>query len=84
MDAQHIVTLAILLLAAAYLVRRAWRRLSGQRAGGCGPCSRCDGATDAEGTAAGPVIPGETLIASTDQPKQECERECEREPSGAG
>ncbi len=64
LDAQQILTLAIVLAAAGYLVRRTWKRLSGQRAGGCGSCSRCGDAADDRSPAAKPLVPIETLIAS--------------------
>ena len=63
-DAQQLLTFAIVLAAAGYLVRRTWKRLSGRPVGGCGSCSRCTEAADDSSPAARPLIPVETLIAS--------------------
>jgi len=63
LDAQQLLTLAVVLAAAGYLVRRTWKRLSGQRVAGCGSCSRCADAADDRSPAARPLIPVEPLIA---------------------
>ncbi|HEX4000060.1 MAG TPA: FeoB-associated Cys-rich membrane protein [Pirellulales bacterium] len=38
---QTIATLAIVLMATAYLVRRGWRSIVKKRSGGCGACGSC-------------------------------------------
>ncbi len=63
-DAQQLLTLAIVVAAAGYLVRRTWKRLSGRPVGGCGSCSRCAGLADDRSPAAKSLIPVETSIAS--------------------
>ncbi|NLF67801.1 MAG: FeoB-associated Cys-rich membrane protein [Candidatus Anammoximicrobium sp.] len=63
-DAQQLLTLALVLAAAGYLVRRTWKRLSGRPVARCGSCSRCPGAADGRSPAAKPLIPVEDLIAS--------------------
>ena len=64
LDAQQLLTLAVVLAAASYLVRRVWKRLSGRRVAGCGSCSRCAGAADDRSPVTKPLIPVENLIAS--------------------
>ena len=63
-DAHQLLTLAIVLAAAGYLVRRTWKRVSGRPVGSCGSCSRCADPADDRSPAAKPLIPVETLIAS--------------------
>jgi hypothetical protein len=53
-DWQNLTALAILLTAATYLVRRAWRTLVKKRAGGCGACGSCPAGT--ENPAAKPLV----------------------------
>jgi hypothetical protein len=60
-DAQQLLTLAIVLAAAGYLVRRVWKRLSGRRVADCGSCSRCAGAVCDGPPAAKPFEPLEVL-----------------------
>jgi hypothetical protein len=50
-DVQNIVALGLVLLAAAYVVRRVWQLFARKRAGGCGSCGTCP--TSTEGDAAG-------------------------------
>jgi len=38
---QNLVALGIVLTAAVYLIRRAWRTFAKKRAGGCGACGSC-------------------------------------------
>jgi hypothetical protein len=38
---QNLVALGIVLTAAVYLIRRAWRTFVKKRAGGCGACGSC-------------------------------------------
>jgi hypothetical protein len=47
-DWQNVAALAIVLTAAVYLIRRAWRTVAKKRAGGCGACGSCPaGSADA-------------------------------------
>ena len=71
MDAQQLMTWAVVLAAAGYLARRIWLRLWGRGTGSCGSCSRCFAAADVRRDAAKPLIPIETLIASADRKQAE-------------
>jgi hypothetical protein len=42
---QNLAALAIVLAAAAYLIRRAWLTLAKKRASGCGACASCPAAS---------------------------------------
>lgn len=75
-DTQQLVTVAVILAAVGYLVRRTWLRLSARRTSSCGSCSGCAAVAngqrlptmplirrDAEGAAAGSAA-GATKRAS--------------------
>lgn len=64
MDPQQAATLVVVFLAASYLVRRTWWRLSGRGTGGCGACGDCPASTGTGSSSATPLVPLDALIAS--------------------
>jgi hypothetical protein len=64
---QDVVALAVVLSAAAYLTRLAWRALAGKRDEACGTgCARCS-----ERAAAGPSIPEQLVSIGAPGPRPE-------------
>jgi len=49
---QNIVAWVVVMMAAAYLVRRSWRAVVKKRSGGCGACGSCPAGSDTSHAAA--------------------------------
>jgi hypothetical protein len=55
---QDVIAIMIVAFAAAFLVRRGWKRLLNRRAGACGACSNCpsSGASKTQLVSIAPVV----------------------------
>jgi hypothetical protein len=73
MDWQHIITIVIVALAAAYVLRRAVYRFAGKQTGSCSSCHSCPAAKTSAATPERPFVSADQLglFSDADRPPKQ-------------